>query len=71
MGEMAEYYSAYDPWDEDDRGDDTCWRCGGEGYGLIGADWDCDDPLNGPYDGEIEECNCCGGSGKAEDVRYW
>jgi hypothetical protein len=50
---------------------DECWRCGGEGWGIVGCDWDSDDPINGPHNGEIEECRCCGGSGRAEDCVYW
>lgn len=45
----------------------SCLYCGGEGRGLVGCDWSSHDPINGPYDGEIEECPCCHGSGKAED----
>lgn len=44
---------------------------GGEGYGIVGTDWDSDDPINGPYDGEIERCNNCRGSGLAKDCTYW
>ena len=48
-----------------------CWHCGGDGMGIVGTDWDCDDPINGPYPGEIETCPCCGGSGDAGDCRFW
>jgi hypothetical protein len=51
--------------------DADCWRCHGEGWGMVGCDWDSDDPINGPYNGEIERCNCCGGSGLAKDCWYW
>ncbi len=62
-----------DEWDDDFYYDDerNCHYCGGEGYGIVGTDWDSDDPINGPYDGEIEECPCCNGSGKAEDCTFW
>lgn len=48
-----------------------CHYCGGDGYGIVGTDWDSDDPVNGPYDGEIEKCPCCNGSGKAKDCTFW
>lgn len=48
-----------------------CHTCGGEGWGVVGSDWDSDDPINGPYDGEIERCPNCRGSGKAKDCTYW
>lgn len=63
-----------DEWDDDDFDydpDRNCHYCGGEGWGVVGCDWDCDDPINGPYDGEIERCPCCHGSGKAEDCTFW
>jgi hypothetical protein len=50
---------------------DFCHYCRGEGWGIIGVNWDSDDPINGPYDGEIQECPCCGGSGRAEDESFW
>lgn len=63
---------------DDDQGEDygdeetaLCWRCGGDGWGIVGTDWDTDDAINGPYDGEVERCPCCGGSGKAKDCEYW
>jgi len=49
----------------------TCHYCGGEGYGVVGCDWDSDDPINGPYEGEVQKCPCCHGSGKAEDCTFW
>lgn len=49
----------------------SCHYCGGEGYGMVGCDWDSSDPINGPYDGEIEDCPCCGGSGLAKDCTFW
>lgn len=57
----------YDPEDTDE----SCWRCGGEGWGIVGTDWDADDPINGPYDGDVERCECCGGTGRAEDCVSW
>ena len=54
-----------------DGEDQLCHQCGGDGWGIVGVDWDSDDPINGPYVGEIEPCPCCGGSGKAEDCTYW
>ena len=56
---------------QDDADRTTCWYCGGEGYGLVGVDWDCSDGINGPYDGESERCPCCHGSGKADDESFW
>ena len=59
---------------EDDEYDDSersCWHCGGEGWGIVGNDWDCDDCINGPYDGEIQRCPCCNGTGNAEDCTFW
>lgn len=50
---------------------DDCWRCHGEGFGVVGDDWDCTDGVNGPYPGETTKCPCCGGSGKASDCTYW
>lgn len=49
----------------------NCWHCGGEGAGIVGSDWDSDDPINGPYDGDVEDCPCCGGSGRAKDCTFW
>jgi hypothetical protein len=63
-----------EPENDDDEYDDrprACWHCGGEGWGIIGDDWESDDPINGPYPGEIERCPCCHGSGKAEDCTFW
>ncbi len=48
-----------------------CTYCDGEGWGIIGVDWDCDDPINGPYDNEIESCPNCHGSGLAKDMTFW
>jgi hypothetical protein len=58
--------------DDDDRlpKERVCWRCFGQGCGIVGTDWDNDDPLN-IDDGDTETCNCCGGSGLAEDCVYW
>jgi len=62
------------PDDFDDVGHDDstlCHYCGGDGWGIVGTDWESDDPINGPLDGEIEDCPCCGGSGKAKDCTFW
>jgi len=56
-----------DDYDDDDR---DCSFCGGEGWGIVGTDWDTDDAINGPYDGEIEKCPNCGGSGDADDMTF-
>jgi hypothetical protein len=58
-----------DDYDSDD--DDSCSYCGGDGWGIVGTDWDTDDAINGPYDGEIEKCPNCGGSGEAKDMTFW
>ena len=55
--------------DEDE--DRTCHYCDGDGWGIVGTDWDSDDPINGPYDGKVQQCPCCHGSGKAEDATFW
>ncbi len=49
----------------------ACWQCGGDGWGIVGQSWASDDPINGPYDGEVEKCPNCRGSGKAKDCWYW
>jgi hypothetical protein len=54
-----------------DPDEQRCWRCHGQGWGIVGCDWDSDDPDDESSDGEIEECDCCGGSGLAEDCEYW
>lgn len=56
---------------EGDYDHERCWQCDGEGWGIVGEDWESDDPINGPYDGETERCPCCNGSGNAKDCRYW
>lgn len=68
---MATEPDEYDGDDDDGDRPRSCWYCGGEGYGIVGNDWDSDDPINGPYDGEIERCPCCGGTGQAEDCTFW
>lgn len=77
----AEYWDDWDDIDDLEFGDDEdfdpdgpgsrCHYCHGEGYGIVGLDWDCADGINGPYNGEIEKCPCCHGSGKAEDCTFW
>lgn len=54
--------------DDDER---VCSYCGGEGFGIVGVDWDTDDAINGPYDGEIERCPNCAGSGDGDDMTFW
>lgn len=65
IAEEIDYDDLYDP------GDEPCHTCGGDGWGIVGVDWDSDDPINGPYDGEIEKCPNCKGSGLAKDCWYW
>lgn len=63
---------ADDPdWDDDDYDQRECSHCGGEGWGIVGVDWDSDDAINGPYDGDTETCPNCGGSGDADDMTFW
>lgn len=52
-------------------GHDKCTYCDGEGWGIVGLDWDSDDPINGPYVGETERCPNCRGSGLAKDMTFW
>jgi hypothetical protein len=59
----------HDDFDDDEPA--TCHYCDGEGYGIVGTDWDSDDPINGPYDGDIQRCPCCHGSGEAKDCTFW
>lgn len=49
-----------------------CWHCGGEGFGIVGVDWDQDDPINNdpPMDAS-DTCPCCRGSGLAKDCTFW
>jgi hypothetical protein len=61
-----------DAWEDSDDGEDgECMTCHGDGWGIVGTDWDSDDAINGPYDGEIECCWNCGGSGQAKDQSLW
>jgi len=57
--------------DEYDPENALCTYCGGEGWGIVGVNWDSDDPINGPYDGDIERCPNCHGSGFARDMTFW
>jgi len=63
------------PDDEYLLGDEEQWEpchtCGGDGWGIVGKDWDSDDYINGPYDGEITECPNCRGTGLEKDCWYW
>lgn len=73
---MNDEYMKYADWREwqdslDDEDQAECSYCDGEGCGIVGVDWDCSDGINGPYDGEVETCPNCGGSGKAKDMTFW
>jgi len=59
-------------FDEEDYGDEEKWchYCGGEGWGIEGHDWDCDDPL-WISPGTVRQCPCCHGSGLARDCTFW
>lgn len=57
--------------DDFDEAADPCHTCSGDGWGIVGTDWDSDDPINGPFDGEFERCWNCHGSGLAEDCWLW
>jgi hypothetical protein len=59
-----------DEFDLSDPLDDLCPTCGGDGWGIVGTDWDCDDAINGPYNGQIERCPNCRGSGKLKDCEF-
>jgi hypothetical protein len=63
----------YQEIEYDDDGNPTheCYYCRGEGWGVVGCDWDSDDPINGPYDGDVQRCPCCHGSGLAKDCTFW
>jgi hypothetical protein len=65
--ETAQLNDDFDGGCEEER----CWTCGGDGWGIVGVDWECDDYVNGPYPGEFERCPNCGGSGLAKDCWYW
>jgi hypothetical protein len=58
-------------YDDDGNPTHLCHYCRGDGWGIIGTDWDCDDAINGPYDGQSERCPCCHGSGLAKDETFW
>lgn len=49
--------------------DDSCWRCGGDGY-IDGEELADNDPLWYDRD-EIYACDCCLGTGKADKCTYW
>ena len=68
---MSNEQAPDDDYNDGDPDRHACHHCGGEGWGIVGTDWDCDDAINGPYDGEIERCTCCGGTGKAKDCTWW
>ena len=54
-----------------DDEDELCSHCSGDGWGIVGVDWDCEDGVNGPYDNESEKCPWCNGSGQAKDITIW
>ncbi len=79
---MGVFYSVLDGRDEYDIPCDwarldcdgcmgPCTYCDGDGFGIVGTDWDCEDGINGPYDGETEECPNCHGTGRAKDMAFW
>jgi hypothetical protein len=63
--------SRCDGYDTDCPECGLCSHCDGNGWGIVGTDWDCEDGINGPYDGETEKCPWCHGSGKLKDVTSW
>lgn len=69
MAAQAHYELYPDDFDCYDEGPDQCWRCGGDGY-IDGVEMAEYDPLW--YDATaFYKCNCCGGSGNADDCTYW
>ena len=58
-------------FDYDDPDLELCHTCRGDGWGIVGVDWDSDDYINGPYDGQVTPCPNCGGSGLEKDCTYW
>lgn len=71
MNDDPQFIDDDQDWYDGDPDSQHCHYCGGEGYGMVGCDWDSDDPINGPYDGEIQKCPCCRGSGDAKDCTFW
>ena len=59
-----EDYEDYDP-------DWACWYCGGDGWGVVGADMFEEDWEHGEFFGDVIKCPNCHGSGKAEDCTFW
>ncbi len=58
-----------DDFECDDGSRAECWRCGGDGY-IDGEEMAERDPLW--YDrNEVYKCDCCGGSGSADDCTYF
>lgn len=47
-----------------------CHYCDGDGYGTVGIEFPCDDPL-WEAEGTFKKCPCCHGSGKAKDCTFW
>ncbi len=56
---------------DDDPATEPCHYCHGDGFGIVGLDWDGADGVNGPYEGECETCPCCNGSSKEADATFW
>lgn len=54
--------------DDDENAD--CSYCGGDGWGIEGDTWDCDDPL-WISPGTVRKCPNCHGSGQAKDMTFW
>lgn len=67
FGDDSDFFDVDDCFDDDPE--KPCWRCNGEGYGIVGHDWSAIVGLSN--DGEVERCKCCGGSGLAKDCTYW
>jgi hypothetical protein len=57
-------------WDDDCPECGRCSYCRGDGWGIEGDTWDCDDPLWTPP-GTVLKCPNCGGSGKASYMTFW
>ena len=53
-------------WDEES----DCRTCGGDGWGVVGDDWDAADPF-WDIPRTIQRCPNCRGSGLAKDQQFW
>lgn len=47
-----------------------CPYCSGDGLVLVGADVDCEDGVNGPFEGDVIACPCCSDPGDAAYETY-